>query len=150
MIVFTFEFQVARPIEDVFALIADVADYHRWAPSNSLVLRDTTITSPQREGLGLTFVDKVRFGGKSIGEVVRYAPPETFVIEQTTYYALPFFTARFVYRLRAGEHGTHVTHTATARVLGVFKPFTPILRNFIRRERTMTCEGLARELESAE
>ncbi len=149
MIAFTHEFAVARPIADVFERISDVEDYRRWVPTNSLVFLETVITSAHRLGLGLTYVDRVRFGGKSVGEVVAYAPPETFVIEQTTYYGLPFYAARFVYRLRPGDRGTHVTHTATVRVRGVFRPLTPILRNFIRRERIMTCEGLTRDLESS-
>ena len=144
---FTCGFKVQRPIEDVFELISDVENYCRWVPSNSLVFLETVITSAHRRGLGLTYVDKVRGGGKSVGEVVAYDPPDGFMIRQTTYYGLPLFTADFSYRLRRTGHGTHVTHTTTASALGVFKPVAPILKNFIRRERTMTCEGLVRELE---
>ncbi len=148
MIRFISEFQVAGSIDAAFDLISDVENYRQWVASSSLVFRGTVVTSAQSKGLGLTFVDQVRFGGKSVGEVTVYDPPTRFVIEQTTYYGLPFFTARFVYQLKGDKNRAHVKHTTTARALGLFRPVEPILRSFIRRERTMTCQGIARELEN--
>ena len=97
MITFVYKFNVPGPIDDVFDLISDVEKYNQWVPSNSMVFIDTVITSSHRKGLGLTFVDRVRLGGKTVGKVVAYDPPARFTIKQKTTALFPFFEATFSY-----------------------------------------------------
>ena len=139
MITFSYKFNVTGPIDEVFDLISDVEKYNEWVPSNSMVFVDTAITSNHRKGPGVTFVDNIRFGGKTVGKVVAYDPPALFMIKQKTTFLLPFFEANFRYQLSHDEKLTQVTHTATAQPFGIFKSVTPILRRFITKERTATC-----------
>ena len=61
------KFAVDKPIDEVFEVISDIAHYNDWAPQSSMVYYGTTITSDRTKGLDTTFVDKMRFGGKSLG-----------------------------------------------------------------------------------
>jgi hypothetical protein len=138
------KFEVSTPIENVFNLISDVANYNAWVPSSSMVFIETSITSINRNGLGLTFVDKVRFGGKSVGEVVEFIPPERFAIKQKTFNLLPVFSAHIGYHLTCNNYKTIVTHSMTAKIHGIFKLIAPIIRHFIIKERTSLCDGVVR------
>jgi hypothetical protein len=142
MITYFKKFEVSSQIDDVFNLISDVENYNLWVPSSSMVFLKTTITSSNRTGLGLTFIDKVRFGGKSIGKIVEFIPPERVSIEQRTFYFVPFFSAHFDYRLTYKDDITIVTHSATANTHGIYKPITPVLRQFIVKERTALCDSM--------
>ena len=147
MVKFVHKFEVISPITDVFDLISDIANYNQWVPSSSMVFIDTTITSANRKGIGLTFVDRVRFGGKTVGKVVEYDPPSLFTIKQKTSYVVPYFDANISYQLGFYNNITQVTHTMTAKTIGIFILVTPILERFIAKERIATCNQIVHKLE---
>jgi hypothetical protein len=144
MINYFHKFEVPTPIDNVFNLISDVTNYNSWVPSSSMVFIETSITSINRNGLGCTFVDKVRFGGKSVGEVVEFIPPERLAIKQRTFYLVPFFSAHIGYHFTCNNDKTIVTHSVTAKTHGIFKLIAPILRQFIIKERTALCDRVVR------
>lgn len=147
MIKYVYKFKTERPIEEVFELISDVANYNQWVPSSSMVFIDTTITSVNQKGIGLTFVDKLILGGRTFGEIVEYIPPTLFSIEQRTSYVLPFSMTNISYQLSGDTNVTQITHITTAKAFGIFKLFTPILKIFITKERTATCDQIVHKLE---
>jgi hypothetical protein len=67
-----FTIDIARPVEQVFALIADLPNYHRWLPPSGLY-GATTQVSDTPLTLGATYVD-----GKQAtlhGRVTEFRPP---------------------------------------------------------------------------
>jgi uncharacterized protein YndB with AHSA1/START domain len=140
-------FFVAKPVEQVFELISDISAYRRWAPDKSKFFIENKITSAGPIGLGTTYIDQLRWRGKSIGEIVQYQPPSKIKFQQKTYFGLPVFRSKFKYALKSRQNGTEVTHTAEAIPCGFFKLLEPILSNIVRSERERTCNAIKRALE---
>ena len=90
-------FLVEKPIENVFELISDISDYRRWAPDKSKFFIENEITSEGHIGLGTTYVDRLRWFGKSIGEIVQYQPPFGIKFQQKTLFGIPVFSAKLKY-----------------------------------------------------
>jgi hypothetical protein len=140
-------FFVERPIAQVFELISDISGYRRWAPDKSKFFIENKITSEGPIGLGTTYIDQLRWRGKSIGEIVQYQPPAKIKFQQKTFLGLPVFRSKFKYALEASQNSTEVTHTAEAIPCGLFKLLEPILSNIVRSERERTCHAIKRALE---
>lgn len=142
------EFIVKRPINEVFELISDMAHYNDWVPQNSYVFYGTTITSDITEGLNVTFLDKMRFGCKSAGKVVRYDPPINFAIDQTTFSIFPLFSSYADYQLFSEDQTTRVIHTVTVKTHGCYKLLGPIHKYFLDKERNNFCRAIIQKLET--
>ncbi len=142
------EFDVNRPIDEAFDLIRDLARYNSWVPDNSMVFIDTKITSADVKGIDTTFIDRLRFGGKSIGKVVSYDPPKRFSIEQITYFYFPLFSTFIDYELSYKDKKTLIRHTAIFKMFGLYKIMTKIHGNFLRKERSLFCEAAVRKIEN--
>ena len=140
-------FLVEKPIENVFELISDISDYRMWAPDKSKFFIENEITSEGHIGLGTTYVDRLRWFGKSIGEIVQYQPPSKIEFQQKTLFGLPVFRCKFEYMLRSHQNSTEVIHKAEATPYSIFKLLEPILSIIVRSERERTCHAIRRVLE---
>ncbi len=140
-------FLVEKPIDRVFKLISDIANYWRWAPDKSKFFIENRITSDGPFGLGTTYMDRLKWRGKATGEVVIYEPPFRIKFEQKTTFGLPVFRAKVDYRLNAVQEITEVVHRCEATPWGPFKLFGPVLSGIVRSERERTCKAIKQALE---
>jgi len=113
-------FQVGKSTEHVFELLNDISDYKRWAPDKSLFFIENIITSEGPIGLGTTYTDRLRWFGKSMGEIIQYKPPFEIEFQQETLFGLPVFGARIKYTLNALQNSTEVIHRVEAKPYGFF------------------------------
>ncbi|MGW8301676.1 MAG: SRPBCC family protein [Desulfobacterales bacterium] len=143
-------FFVDKPIERVFDLISDISGYKRWAPDKSKFFIQNKITSEGPIGLGTTYMDQLRWWGKSIGEIVEYQRPSKIKFQQKTLFGIPVFAAKLQYTLKAFENSTEVIHRAEAMPYGFFKLLEPLLSIIVHSERERTCQAIKRSLEGAE
>ena len=140
-------FIVEKPIEHVFKLISDISGYKKWAPDKSKFFIENKITSEGPLGLGTTYVDKLKWWGKSTGEIVQYQPPSKIKFQQKTLFGLPVFRSKFEYTLTVYQNSTEVIHRAEAIPYSLFKLLEPILSIIVRSERERTCQAIKRALE---
>ena len=140
-------FLVGKPIEHVFELLSDVSAYRRWAPDKSQFFIENKITSEGPIGLGTTYIDRLRWFGKSMGEIVQYQPPFEIKFQQKTLFGLPVFSTKLEYTLKALQNSTEVEHRAEAMPYGFFKLLEPVLSIIVRSERERTCQAIKRALE---
>ena len=140
-------FLVEKPIEHVFELISDISGYRRWVPDKSKYFIENKITSEGLIGLGTTYIDQLRWWGKSIGEIVQYQPPSKIKFQQKTLFGLPVFRAKIKYTLKALQNCTEVIHEVEAIPYGFFKLLEQILSIIVRSERERTCQAIKRALE---
>lgn len=147
MITTSVKFAVRKPIDQVFALIGDIAAYNEWAPQSSMVYLGTTITSAGRQGLHTTFVDRMRFGCRSVGQIVRYDPPHRLAIDQTTHSIVPLFSSFIEYRLSTEGEQTVVHHTVVPKAHGVHRLLGLVHEILLDRERNAFCQAIMRKLD---
>jgi uncharacterized protein YndB with AHSA1/START domain len=140
-------FLVEKPIEHVFKLISDISGYKKWAPDKSKFFVENKITSEGPIGLGTTYIDQLKWWGKSIGEIVQYQPPYKIKFQQKTLFGLPVFRSKFKYTLKARQNSTEVIHRAEAIPYGFFRLLEPILSIIVRSERERTCKAIKGVLE---
>ena len=140
-------FFVEKPIEQVFELVSDISGYRRWAPEKSKFFIENKITSEGPIGLGTTYIDQLRWRGKSTGEIVQYQPPSKIKFQQKTLFGIPVFRSKFKYTLKARQNSTEVIHRAEAIPCGFFKLLEPVLSMIVRSERERTCQAIKRVLE---
>ena len=140
-----FTIDIARPVEQVFALIADLPNYPRWLPPSGLYAATTQVSdTPIR--LGTTYTD----GAKQValhGRVTEFHPPYSLAFRQGTQSPLGRLTIDIQYRLEALGAGTRVHRTATPRFSGVLALLRPMIVRSIRRENTRTLAMMQRYLE---
>ena len=141
------KFLVGKSSEHVFELLSDISGYSRWAPNKSQFFIENKITSEGPIGLGTTYIDRLRWFGKSMGEIVQYEPPFEIKFQQKTFFGLPVFGAKLKYTLKSLQNFTEVTHRAEAIPYGFFKLLEPKLSIIFRSERERTCQAIKRALD---
>jgi len=142
MIDFEIAFRVAKPVGLVFDLIADVSRYDQWVPQRSTFFIENKLTSDGPIGAGTTYFDRLRFGGRSMGEITQHERPSKVRFHQQTFFGLPVFSADIDYFFKAQNDFTEITHHFTAKTHGLFRIAEPVLSAVIRREREKTCEAI--------
>jgi len=147
MIDFEISFRVAKSADLVFDLIADVSRYDQWVPQRSNFFIENKLTSDGPIGPGTTYVDRLRYGGRSMGEITQYKRPSNLRFHQQTFFGLPVFSADIEYFFKAQNNFTEVTHHFAAKGRGLFKIAEPVLSAVIRREREKTCEAIKQAIE---
>ena len=139
---------IERPIETVFAQLADIARYPEWMPDDGLFI-SCKQDSPGPVGVGTAYSDRTRLGTVR-GEVSEFDLPSRVVFH---------YTARILGRTMmegwpgyvlepAGETATRIHHTAEGRLYGPFKLMQPLIQRMAQRERQRTVDALKRSLES--
>jgi len=141
-------FIVKSPIQDVFDLVSDITNYGSWVPNQSNFFIENRITSEGPFGLGTTYIDRLRWWGKSTGEVTEYNPPLRVAFQQTTSFGFRIFRANAHYTLKGLNNKTEVTHKFDANFFGIFKILEPLFSPVIRKERDLTCKAIKRTLEN--
>jgi ribosome-associated toxin RatA of RatAB toxin-antitoxin module len=147
MIDLEFSFRVAKPAEVVFDLISDISRYRKWVPEGSSFFIENKLTSDGPIGLGTTYIDLLKYGGKSIGEIVEFERPSKVAFQQRTFFGLPVFSARVEYFFETQNDFTEITHHLTAKGHGLFRMLEPVLSMVVSRERKKTCEAIKQAFE---
>ncbi len=102
-----YEVRIARPVEDVFAVLAAVDKYHEWLPPSDVYVR-TELVADEPIKLGAEFVDFQARGMKMPGEVHIYEPPRLIGFRQQLKMPLGKIAVRMEYTLTGDGDGTHV------------------------------------------
>src|SRR5262249_7538343 len=127
-----FTIDIASPVEHVFALIADLPNYHRWLPPSGLYgtptqVSDTPVT------LGTRYVDGKQ--AKLHGRVTEFRPPFALAFHQEARLLLSRLTIDIRYRLEPLGTHTRVYRTTTPRLSGVLALLRPMIVRPIRHEK---------------
>jgi hypothetical protein len=140
-------FLVQKRIDHVFRRISDIANYWRWVPERSKFFIENKVTSEGPFGVGTTYVDRLKWWGKAVGEVIVYEPPSSIKFKQKTSFGLPVFSATAEYNLNPHQHSTEVEHRFQVIPCGLFNLFQPILAKIVRSERERTCRAIEQGLD---
>jgi len=139
-----FTIDIARPVERVFALIADLPNYQQWlAPSG--LYGATTQVSDTPVMLGTRYVD-----GKQAtlhGHVTEFRPPVALAFHQEARLLLSRLTIDIHYRLEPFGAHTRVYRTTTPRLSGALALLQPLIVRPIRAENLRTLAMMKRYLE---
>lgn len=137
---------IARPIEDVFAQLTDLAGYARWMPRRDLFIR-SDVTSEGPMDVGTTYYDKT-WMGTFRGEIVTFHAPTTVEFRETLrWLGMRVTEARPTYQLVATEAGTEVHHIGEGQFYGIFRLMGPVGSWMARGERKRTVRALKQALE---
>lgn len=138
---------IDRPIEDVFARLADLAGYRTWMHRTGLFRRSGQ-TSDGPLGKGTAYLDATRMGTFR-GEVTHYQPSSRIGFRETLrWFGSDLMEARPVYLLDADRETTIVHHVAEGELFGWMRLMKPVAALLARSERARTVESLRRSLES--
>ena len=116
------EILVSRPIDEVFAFVADARNRPRWDES----VDSEELTSPEPIGVGTTVRTRMRSMGRQYEytwKVVEHQHPNRMTIEST---AGPFPTT-LAYQLTDREGGAWVTFSVTGRPGGLLRVLQPVI-----------------------
>ncbi len=127
-----FETVIRRPVEDVFALIADLPNYGKWLPPSNLYGAVTQYSElPIRAGT--QYVDKGR-ASRMIGKVTAFESPTRITFHQQSISLMGALTIEIRYMLAAEGDATRVTRYVTVNASGGFSLLEPLLLGPIRKE----------------
>ena len=118
----TVEVVITRPLDEVFAFVADARNRPRWDES----VTSEELTSPEPIGVGTTVRTKLSSMGREYEyawEVTEHVPPNRMTIESTSG---PFPTT-LAYQLDGREGGTSVDFAVTGRPTGLLRLLQPLI-----------------------
>ncbi|MBC7871899.1 MAG: SRPBCC family protein [Chitinophagaceae bacterium] len=122
---------IHRPIEDVFTLLTDLANYGNWLPPSE-TFREIKRISDNPIKLGTMYIDQ---GTRIVfqGTVTRYEPPNYVTFHQTTQFKLFILNGGMdidiVCQLESVEGGTRLHRQQIVELSGFLKfAQTPILK----------------------
>jgi uncharacterized protein YndB with AHSA1/START domain len=138
---------IDRPIEEVFAQLADLAGYRTWMHRTGLFRRcDQTSDGPL--GKGTAYFDATRMGTFR-GEVTDFEPPSQIGFRETLrWFGSEVMEARPQYFLEADQERTIVHHLAEGELFGWMRLMKPGAALMAGSERARTVASLRRPLES--
>ncbi|HEY8326435.1 MAG TPA: SRPBCC family protein [Ktedonobacterales bacterium] len=139
-----FTIDIARPVEQVFALIADLPNYHRWLPPSGLY-GTTTQVSDTPVTLGTIYVDGKQ--AKLHGRVTEYRPPFALAFHQEAGLLFSRLSIDIRYRLEPLGAHTRVHRTTTPRLSGMLALLQPLIVRPIRNENRRTLAMMKQYLE---
>jgi uncharacterized membrane protein len=119
---------IARPIDEVFAFVADARNRPRWDDS----VDSEELTSPEPIGVGTTVRTKLRSMGREYEytwEVTEHQPPEHMTIESTSG---PMSTT-LAYRFEGRDGETSLHFSVTGRPTGALRPLQPLIARTTQR-----------------
>jgi uncharacterized protein YndB with AHSA1/START domain len=138
---------IDRPIDDVFARLADISGYRTWMHRTGL-FRRAAQTSDGPPGPGTAYLDSTRMGTFH-GQVTNYQPPSRLAFRETLrWFGSDVTEARPEYFLEADGERTIVHHVAEGELFGWMRLMKPVAALLARSERTRTLESLKRSLEA--
>jgi len=122
------EVLISRPLDEVFAFVADVRNRPRWDDS----VDSEELTSPEPIGVGSTVRTKLRSMGKDYEytwEIVEHEPPNRMKVESTSG---PFPTT-LDFQFEGQDGGTRVKAAATGRPTGLMGLLQPMIARTTQR-----------------
>lgn len=138
---------IDRPIEDVFARLADLPGYGTWMHRTGL-FRRCGQTSAGPAGEGTAYFDATRMGTFR-GEVTDFELPSRLGFrERLRWFGSEVMEARPAYFLEADQERTIVHHVAEGQLFGWMRLLKPVAALLATSERTRTVASLRRSLES--
>jgi len=138
--------KVDRPIDEVFARLADLPGYSSWMHRTGLFRRCGQVSDGQIQQ-GTRYFDATRMGTYS-GVVVTFEPPSTIAFRETLRWFGAVMEARPTYFLESDQETTIVHHIAEGELFGWTHVMKPAAALLARSERGRTLESLRRSLES--
>jgi uncharacterized protein YndB with AHSA1/START domain len=137
---------INRPIDDVFARLADLGGYAAWLPRTGL-FGSCRQTSEGPVGKGTTYVDSSRMG-RFPGEITEFQPPSRIAFSETMrMFGRDMMQARPSYTLTSEDASTVVHHVAEGELFGLMRLFKPVAAWMAKSERTRVVTSLERSLE---
>lgn len=127
-----FETVIQRPIEDVFALIADLPGYGKWLSSSSLYASVVHISDDPIK-LGTKYVDSGKTT-RMVGAVTVFEPPKRIHFRQSTTSLFGTLDVEAQYTLTSTDDGTRVARHMVIRPSGGFQFLQGFLLGSIRKE----------------
>jgi len=128
---------IARPIEEVWAFMADLENAHTWG-----LWSEATKTSDGSVGVGSTFRSTERGGGMKLTAILKiteWEPPKRMTFWSETFPSSrfgPLKPATLSFSLNALEDGTtRVERQAGGETHGAWKLLEPLISFGIRREK---------------
>ena len=138
---------IDRPVEEVFARLADLPGYGTWMHRTGL-FRRCGQTSDGPLGKGTAFFDATRMGTFR-GEVADFEPPSQIGFRETLrWFGAEVMEARPEYFLEADQERTIVHHVAEGELFGWMRLMKPGAALMANSERARTVASLRRSLES--
>jgi uncharacterized protein YndB with AHSA1/START domain len=138
---------IDRPIDDVFARLADLDGYRTWMHRTGLFRRSGQAADGPR-GPGTAYFDATRMGTFR-GQIANYQPPSRIGFRETLQlFGSDLMEARPEYRLEADQDRTIVHHVAEGELFGLMRLMKPVAALMARSERTRTVKSLRRSLET--
>lgn len=138
---------IDRPIEDVFARLADLPGYRTWMHRTGL-FRRCGQTSDAPLGQATAYFDATRMGTFR-GEVTDHQPPSRIAFRETLrWFGSDVMEARPEYFLEADGERTVVHHVAEGELFGWMRLMKPVAALMANSERSRTVRSLKRSLES--
>jgi uncharacterized membrane protein len=116
------EVLIARPIDEVFAFVADVRNRPRWDDS----VESQELTSPEPIRVGSTVRTRLRSTGREYQytwEIVEHEPPNRMTVESTSG---PFPTT-LAFQFDGREGGTQVEASVTGHPTGLLRLLQPVI-----------------------
>ena len=141
-----FTIDIASPVSQVFALIADLPNYPRWLPPSGLYASTTKVSDTPIK-LGTTYEDGKR--AKLRGSVTEFWPPDAISFHQEAQSFLGRLAIDIRYRLESTGTGTRVYRTTEPQFYGPVAVLRPMILGSIRKENLRTLEMMKRHLEGA-
>lgn len=134
---------IDRPIDEVFARLADLSGYDAWMHRDGM-FRHCRETSGGPVRQGTTYADATRMGTFE-GEVTEHQPPTRLAFTETLrWFGSPVSRARPEYTLTSEGTSTVVQHVAVGELYGWMRLMRPGAAWMARRERTRTLRSLER------
>jgi len=127
-----FETVIHRPVEDVFALIADLPNYAKWLSTSQLYAGVTQYSElPVREGTRYVDTGKMT---RMTGAVTAFEPPSRMSFRQESISLFGALNIEIRYVLAAEGDETRVTRRVIVNSSGGYSLLQPVLLRAIRKE----------------
>ncbi len=142
-----YEITIDKPVEDVFAVLAAVEEYHQWLPPSEVFIR-TELARDEPVKVGATFIDYQKHGIEMPGEVHIYEPPTRIGFRQR--YPVAFgaqISVRMEYTLTADGGGTRVSRRHVFKMPLLLRPMELFLKGKIITENERILAALKRAVE---
>lgn len=134
---------IYRPLDEVFAFVADARNRPRWDES----VDSEELTSPEPIGVGSTLRTRFRSMGKDYEytwQVVEHEPPRRMKVESTSG---PFPTT-LAFQFSERDGGTWVEASVTGRPTGVLRLMQPMVARTTQKNLDVGYARLKRLLET--
>ena len=143
MITHEFEIRIHRPVEDVFASLADVTTYTRWQPG--LVEYRQTSAGPLAVGsTGIEVRTVMGQRNESTWQVTELIPPTTYTVKGTS----GPLAYEIAHMLQQADSSTKLHVHFQAQPSGLLKIAEPVLAGAVRRDFEAGYQNLKALLES--